>query len=109
MNIKGVEELARALRKGADIRDVANAVKVNGAEMHAKAQRYAPVDTGNLKRGIKLTMSDGGFTATVDANDISYSVYQEYGTRYQSGTPFIRPAFHEQERSFLSDLDRLLE
>lgn len=108
MNIKGVEELARALRKGADIRDVANAVKLNGAEMQAKAQRYAPVDTGNLKRSIALSMEDGGFTARVEAT-AEYASYQEYGTRYQSGTPFIRPAFHEQERSFLSDLDRLLK
>lgn len=108
MNVKGVEELARALRKGADIRDVANAVKLNGAEMQAKAQRYAAVDTGFMKRGIVLEFTDDGYSARVEAT-AEYSAYVNYGTRFQPAQPFLTPAFYEQEKKFIADMKRLLK
>lgn len=84
-------------------------VKKNGAEMHAKAQRYAPVDTGTLKRSITLEIKDNGMTAEVDGGHVNYAVYQEYGTRYQSGTPFIRPSHKEQKEIFKKEMRDILK
>ncbi len=84
-------------------------VKRNGAEMHEKAQRFAPVDTGTLKRSISLDIVDEGRTAIVRGDNVDYGVYQEYGTRYQSGTPFVGPAFKEQVGKFKEDMRGILK
>lgn len=84
-------------------------VKRNGAEMHEKAQRFAPVDTGTLKRSISLDIVDGGRTAIVRGDNVDYGVYQEYGTRYQSGTPFVGPAFKAQVGKFKEDMRGILK
>lgn len=82
------------------------AVKSNTAEMQANAQRNAPVDTGFLKRAITQEITDGGMTGKVEST-AEYAPYQEYGTRYQSGTPHIRPAFHQQKDKFIDDLKEI--
>lgn len=84
-------------------------VKRNGAEMHEKAQRFAPVDTGTLKRSISLDIVDSGRTAIVRGDNVDYGVYQEYGTRYQSGTPFVGPAFKAQVGKFKEDMRGILK
>lgn len=57
-------------------------------ENHAKD--YAPVDTGRLRNSIELH-AEGDDTMIVET-DVEYAVYQELGTKKQSGTPFMRPA-----------------
>ena len=108
LSVKGTAELKSKLRRNANLDDVKNVVKLNGSEMHRAAQRYAPVKTGALKRNIKLYSEDNGFTAKV-ASEAEYAPYQEYGTRYQPGTPHIRPAYHEQKRQFVTDMKRLMK
>ena len=59
------------------------------AERYAK--EYAPVDTGRLRNSISHEVaSDEG--AVYIGTNVEYAPYQEFGTRYQSGTPFLRPA-----------------
>lgn len=83
-------------------------VKLNGAELQQKAQRNAPVDTGNLRRSINLSIKDGGMTAEITAM-AEYSGYVEYGTRFMNAQPFIAPAFNEQKDIFINDLKRALK
>ena len=45
-------------------------------------------------------------TAVVSANT-DYAAYQEYGTRYMTAHPFLRPALNEQGKQFINDLKRL--
>ena len=97
---KLTESLSEKLLKAELAKQV---VKRNGAEMHEKAQRFAPVDTGTLKRSISLDIVDGGRTAIVRG------VYQEYGTRYQPGTPFVGPAFKAQVGKFKEDMRGILK
>lgn len=108
MQFSGVNQLVGALKKRENLNDVKDVVKLNGSEMHRKAQRNAPVDTGNLKRHVTLKTADGGFTAKV-ASEAEHAPYQEYGTRFQSGKPHIRPAYHEQKGKFINDMKRLLK
>lgn len=108
MRISGADQLIGKLKKNANPDDVKNTVKLNGSEMQKAAQRYAPVDTTYLKRNIKYHSEDDGFTARVES-EAEYAAYQEHGTRYQSGTPHIRPAFHEQKIKFKRDMSRLMK
>lgn len=108
MKITGVEALEKELKKFANLDDVKNVVKMNGAEMQKSAMKKAPVDTGTLKRYIMLSIMDGGFTTRVNSL-VNYSAYVEYGTRYQTAQPFIRPSLKEQEIKFRNDLKRLMK
>lgn len=108
MKISGADLLIGKLKKNANLDDVKNTVKLSGSEMHKAAQRYAPVDTGYLRRNIKYHAEDNGLTARVKS-EAEYAAYQEYGTRYQSGTPHVRPAYYNQKDQFLKDMKRLMK
>lgn len=83
-----------------------SAVSKAGAKMQASAQRHAPVDTGHLKRSI--TLDAGGLTATV-TSEASYAGFQEFGTRFQPGTPHIRPAAEEAASDFKSEIIKVIK
>lgn len=102
----GTKELKMALKRIGSLETAKKVVRANGAELQAKAQRNAPVDTGNLKRSIGLEVRDAGFTAEVAAK-AKYAAYQEYGTRFIEAHPFMKPAFNEQKEKFKRDMDRL--
>ena len=51
---------------------------------------------------------DNGFTAKVKS-EADYAPYQEYPTRYQPGTPHVRPGFFEQRIKFIQDMKRLMK
>ncbi|MCA1387353.1 HK97 gp10 family phage protein [Bradyrhizobium sp. BRP05] len=71
-------------------------------------QNLAPVDTGNMKRSITSEFTDGGFTGTTQPHT-DYAGYVEYGTRFQEEQPFVRPAFEEQKKVFINDLNRIMK
>ena len=110
VDFRGFEELGAKLEKMIDAEiKVREVVKKNGAEMNEKIQRYAPVDTGTLKRNINLEIKDNGLTAEVNSGPTEYSVYQEYGTRYQSGTPHFRPGFEDQKPICKEDMKKVMQ
>ena len=108
VEIRGVKEMQKMLNKVASLKDVQNAVKVNTTEMHQKASRKVPVDTGHLRRSLTIDFRDNGLTGRV-YTDVEYSIYVEYGTRFQSAQPFFRPALYEQRIQFAKDMSRLLK
>ena len=108
VSLKGVSELTMKLKSNANMKDVKQIVKQNTAELTQGAQRKAPVDTGNLRRSITMDLSDGGLTGKVKPT-ADYAPYLEYGTRFQSAQPFVRPSFNKQKAQFKSDMDKLVE
>jgi HK97 gp10 family phage protein len=108
VSLKGVSELTMKLKSNANMKDVKHIVKQNTAELTQGAQRKAPVDTGNLRRSITMDLSDGGLTGKVKPT-ADYAPYLEYGTRFQSAQPVMRPAFNKQKAQFKSDMDKLVE
>ncbi|WP_438467807.1 HK97-gp10 family putative phage morphogenesis protein [Streptococcus pluranimalium] len=72
-------------------------VKNMGEKGKSVSKRLAPVDTSFLKKSI--TTSYQGMEAHIKSG-ASYAGYQEYGTRYQPGTPHIRPMLDEIEPEF---------
>lgn len=108
MKLEGLNELRVALDPTERINGVKKIVALNGSELQASAQRKAPVDTGTLRRSIKLSLKKGGMRAEIEA-EADYAPYQEYGTRFMNAQPYMKPAFNEQEGKFKNDLDRLMK
>lgn len=106
MKITGIDALQNKLRKNATLDDVKHVVKSNTASMNKNMQNLAPVDTGNMKRSIKMELTEGGFSGQAGPHT-DYSAYVEYGTRFQAAQPFVKPAFDVQKKVFKNDLERL--
>lgn len=108
IKIVGMEKLQKKLKQNVRMDDVKRVVRHNGAEMQAKAQRNAPVDTGYLKRGIGLEITAGGMTAEVEPT-AEYAPYVELGTRFMDAQPYMAPAFRDQAEQFRKDMKKLVE
>lgn len=108
VRFNGAAELTAALKRNMKEKAVKRIVRQNGAELQARAQKNAPVDTGTLKRSIGLEISDGGLTATV-APGTEYAEYVEFGTRYMNAQPYVKPAFNVQKEIFKRDLNNLMK
>lgn len=108
MRIDGMDALILHLERGAQIEEkVKEIVKKRTSELNRNAQRYAPVDTGELRRSIISTYENGGLVGLVKAN-MHYAPYVEYGTRFMVAKPFLRPAFYEVVFEFQEDLKWLV-
>ena len=107
LEIVGLDKLRKRILKNMDMDEVKKAVKSNGAELHRKAMRNAPVDTGHLKRSIDIEITNGGMEAHIMPM-AEYSAYLEYGTRFLTAQPFMRPSFQSQVERFKSDLRKLV-
>lgn len=70
---------------------VARALEKMGLVAERYAKGYAPVDTGRLRNSITHEAAPDEGAVYIGTN-VEYAPYQEFGTRYQSGTPFLRPA-----------------
>lgn len=108
IEVTGLDELSAKLKKNMNLNIVKTVVKRNGAELQKKAQGYAPVDTGTLKRSIGLSIKDGGMAAVV-APATDYAEYVEYGTRFMESQPFLRPALGEQKQIFKKELEKVMK
>ena len=91
VELKGDLELLAVLNKsGSQIHSATMKVLKNNTEKTMQqAKKNAPVDTGFLKNNIVSRYE--GMSGIVHSQS-AYSGFQEFGTRYQSGTPFMRPA-----------------
>jgi HK97 gp10 family phage protein len=72
---------------------VAKDIQRRALQVDAAAKGFAPVDTGRLRSSITNEMGvDGQGVFARIGTDVEYAIYQEFGTRFQAGTPFLRPA-----------------
>lgn len=85
-----LDELARSA-------DVEKALKVAADVGAETAERLAPVDSGDLKRSIGSDSEAGRANVHVD---VSYWMFPEFGTRYMTATPYMRPAVDAMKRVF---------
>ncbi|WP_244325478.1 HK97-gp10 family putative phage morphogenesis protein [Dolosigranulum pigrum] len=112
VEINGLSELKKALGDKLAMGAVKKIVRINGSEMNQKAVRNAVFtrgySTGQTRRSITLNIGRGGLEARVKPGT-DYAVYVEYGTRFMSAQPFMRPSFNAQKVQFLSDMQRLVE
>lgn len=80
-------------REAARIGPVADKqLEITAIDIVNRAKQLAAVDTGFMRNSIKWGKIDGGYEVYCAAN---YAFFIEYGTRYMSAQPFMRPAFAE--------------
>ena len=108
IELRGIDKLNKGLNDLAKLEAAKRIVKQSGAELQQKAMRNAPVDTGTLKRSIRLELKDGGMTAEVRAT-AEYAPYVEFGTRFMYPRPYMAIAFEEVYRSFKQKMDALVK
>lgn len=106
VKIVGIEKFARALdRASGQSAKVADAVVKNTTEKGQKvAKSKAPVDTSFLKDNIVTEYPETAFG--VVHSQAYYSGFQEYGTRFMSPQPFMRPMLREVVPEFKKDLTK---
>lgn len=86
---------------------VARALEQCGALWESYAKQMAPVDTGRLRNSIEHH-PEGTDTVVVET-DVEYAIYQEMGTRYQSGTPFMKPSGESNIDTFKTVIENELK
>lgn len=82
------------------------ALKNNGEKGKRIAKQLAPKDTEFLKDNI--TTSYPGMEAHIHG-EAGYDGYQEYGTRYQPGTPHFRPMLEQIQPEFQKDMTNAMK
>lgn len=118
VRIDGFDKLEAKLKRNMDLGAVRTVVRKNGADLQTKTQKNAPVGTpqstgipgyvgGTLKRSVELDITDGGLTAEVEPT-VDYAAYVEYGTRFMEAQPYLKPAYDEQKKKFVKDLNELV-
>ena len=80
--------------------ELRNIVKNNGVQLVQGAQNRSPVDTGALRRSIRLNLENGNLKAVVRTN-VPYAKFVEYGTIRQKAQPFMRPSLRVQKAKFV--------
>lgn len=114
IEIKGLDELHRALKPNVTMEDVKVIVATNGNRLtrymkeqttHAYVKGFS---TGDTASSINKETRDDGLTVAVGST-MNYSPYVEYGTRYMQAEPILDPSLERVRPQFISDLDRVCE
>lgn len=86
----GAQAAQQTIGKMMDKEKLEKLIQQTALLIEGDAKRFAPVDTGRLRNSIHSAKS--GELEWMVGTDVEYAIYQEFGTRYQSGTPYLRPA-----------------
>lgn len=112
IKVTGLDELEKKLKKECTLNDVKRVVRNNGSQLQRKMQGKADFTrgyaTGTTKRSIGMEIEDGGMSVSVGP-ETEYSPYLEFGTRFMSAQPFVKPALDEQAKIFEQDLKKLMK
>lgn len=112
IKVEGLDKLQKALKDNITMNDVKKVIRHNGAELQSRMMQEADFTrgyaTGTTKRSISLDLKDGDLTAEVGATT-EYAPYLEYGTRFMSAQPFVKPALDAQVQKFKSDMQKLVK
>ncbi|HEM3648169.1 TPA: hypothetical protein U1C40_000773 [Streptococcus suis] len=105
---QGMEKLVATI-SNAQSKAVDQSLKVlknNGEKGKRIAKQLAPKDTEFLKDHI--TTSYPGMEAHIHG-EAGYEGYQEYGTRFQPGTPHFRPMMEQIQPQFQKDMTDVMK
>lgn len=114
--LKGARELQRAIAKRPmmmatqtkTIVDKHGALLKKKTAQNMAAAYTAGYSTGATKDSLSKTFSNAGMTVTV-APHSKYFAYLEYGTRFMSARPTLKPAFAYQSIQFVNDLKKMMK
>lgn len=110
LKVYGHKKLKVNLKDIRQMKAVKGIVKKNTALLNQEMVRAAVFkggySTGRTKQSISIYIGNSGLYGKVHPNT-KYSPYVEYGTRYMSAQPFVKPAFQKAKKEFIKDLDKL--
>lgn len=113
IQVNGLSEIVAKLGENAAMDAVRTVVRQNGAELQQKMQQETQTafrkgySHGDTSRSITLEIEDDGLTAKV-APHTAYAPYLEYGTRFMTAEPFVKPALDKQGKIFIDDMKKLM-
>jgi len=101
--------LKELIKKAGDIGDtnVMPVIRKSVRKVQSSAKDFAPEDTGILKASIKTKMYPKQLSGIVYTTT-EYAPHQEFGTRFQSGTPFMNPAMETNRDTIIKDMSEFL-
>ena len=112
VEIEGLAELQAALKKFPDEFKRASEQVLGQplALLTREAKSEAPVDTGRLRSSIASQIVRGPGSQIVGkvGTNVEYAIHQEYGTRYQPGKPFLRPALAKHKDRIVLMVDKAI-
>lgn len=115
IKVEGLEELQKKLKNNVKLDAVKKTVRLNAAQMTNKMTKNADFTKGYATRTTKRSIpksspkfSDDGMSAEIGP-ETKYSEYLELGTRFMSPQPFILPAYAEQKKKFMNDMNKLFK
>ena len=114
IRLTGIKQLQQAIERKKDLTPVKMVVAKHGAQLQKKtisnmnAAYTAGYSHGYTAKGTTLDIGDGGLSATV-APHTEYFPYLEYGTRFMSARPTLKPAFAYVSVQFVNDLQKLVK
>ncbi|MGM9987231.1 MAG: HK97-gp10 family putative phage morphogenesis protein [Bacillaceae bacterium] len=78
-------------------------------KIQAGAKQRSPVDTGHMKRNIKVEMLDDSHGKVgTKAEDVEYAHFVEFGTSKQSAQPFLFPAAEDERPNFHAEIKKVM-
>lgn len=114
VRINGMKELQGKLKQKERSHDKAiqKVVRHHGIKLQQTMTRKAiftkGYSLGDTQASISLEITHGGFTAMVGPQT-HYSPYLEYGTRFMSAQPFVKPSLDVVKPAFIADLNKLVK
>lgn len=115
VKLVGMDKLQAKLQYcGGNLEAVKTVVLKNGNQLNEKMKRHMchaytkGYSVGDTAGSVNTNITDGGMTAEVGPTT-EYSPYVEYGTRFMTAEPAVRPAFEEQVPIFKRDMEQLVK
>lgn len=111
MNIKGLDKLIKNIQDYETDKksEVSQIVKETAYKIQAGAKQRAAVDTGHMKRNIKVfEESETSALVGCKADDVEYALYVETGTSKTPAQPFLFPSTEDERPEYLRKLKEAL-
>lgn len=113
VNIDGLKELEKKLKDNATLNDVKKVVQFHGDKLNERMKAQTKLSfvkgysVGDTASSINTELEDGGMTAVIEPKT-EYAPYVEWGTRFMSAEPFVRPSYNVQKQRFIDDMKKLM-
>ena len=122
VKLVGMDKLQAKLKWNGENRDaVRTVIAKNGNQLNEKMKTHMrdayvtinprtgkPYSHGGTAGSVNTVIAGDGLTAFVGPTT-NYAMYVEYGTRFMTAEPAVRPAFEEQVPIFKSDMEALVK
>lgn len=112
VDIKGMDELVGKLNKMNQVMSVRveEQVTKSGGKIRKSGKARVPVDSGELKKAIRMKRSKDRLSATIgpQGKGAWKAHFIEWGTVEQPAQPYMTPAWEENKNDYLNGMKKAL-